>query len=112
MGGPVGLVLLVDVATTLRQLARMTLELAPGWLVVGEAGDGDDAIALAGDLRPDVIVPDQQMPRMSGTTALPQLRALCPDSVIVMWSSEPGVRHQALTGGADAFIEKGDPLSS
>lgn len=107
---PARSVLLVDDIDTMREVVRLALETETGWEVVGEACDGREAIMQADQLRPDVIVLDQQMPRLTGLAALPTLRASCPEARIVMWSSDPSVRERAVAGGADAFVDKAAPI--
>jgi DNA-binding NarL/FixJ family response regulator len=102
-------VLLVDDARSLRELARLSLEIA-GWVVVAEAGDGKDGVRAAYEVAPDVIVLDQQMPKLDGLTALPLLRRASPCSRIVMWSSDPDVTRAALDAGASAVVDKAAPL--
>lgn len=100
-------VLLVDDTATARDLVRLLLEVERDWRVVGEASDGEQAQELAAALQPDVIVLDQEMPRMTGLAALPGLRVRCPGARIVMWSSQSDLRAEALAGGADAYVDKG-----
>lgn len=106
-------VLLVDDVADLRFLLRVVLEQAGGFEVVGEAGDGARALALAERARPDMIVLDLSMPTMDGLEALPALRALVPDAIIVVLSAFEGTRIAPSTTrlGADAYFEKGTPPS-
>ncbi len=62
-------VLLVDDQALLRKGFRMILEEEPGIEVVGEASDGDEAIAMTADLQPDVVLMDVRMPGMDGIEA-------------------------------------------
>lgn len=103
--------LLVDDTPEVRALLRMELESA-GFHVVGEAEDGSSGVAMAGDLAPDVVVVDGEMPVMDGMEALPLLRSALPGAVIVMFSSRKGASaaSNALAAGADEFIVKGTPL--
>ncbi len=103
-------VLLVDDTRSMREATAMVLEQVGGWEITGQAADGAEAVDLAREDCPQVIVLDQQMPRLTGLEALPLLRQLCPDARIVMWSSDSDVRHAALQAGADAFVDKSAPL--
>lgn len=103
-------VLVADDSALLRRSVRVALDAAPGMEVVGEAVDGVEAVEMTIDLRPQVIVLDQQMPRLTGLSALPQLRAACPDARIVVWSSDGGLAAEALARGADAFVDKAHSL--
>jgi len=66
--------------------ARIVLEEVEGIEVVGEAGDGDEALALARELEPDVVVLDVTMPGRTGLEVARELRADGGDSAIVMLS--------------------------
>ena len=59
-------VLIVEDQTLMRQGLRTILELEPGFAVVGEASDGQEGVAQARALHPDLVLMDVQMPRMNG----------------------------------------------
>jgi len=77
---------------------------------VGTAVDGKDAIAKAGELRPDVILLDVEMPVMNGVEAMPKLRSLLPQAGIIMVSSlttnGANITMDALQAGAFDFVTK------
>jgi diguanylate cyclase (GGDEF)-like protein/PAS domain S-box-containing protein len=103
-------VLLVDDDASLRTLMRLLLE--DDFEVVGETGDGREAVALARHLRPDVVLLDLALPGIGGLEALPMLRAVAPDSKVVVLSGlDPGAYADAARRrGADAYHAKGsDP---
>ena len=101
-------VLMVDDAADMRLLVRAWLEQAGGFEVVGEAGDGKEAIDLAAEYQPDMIVLDGVMPVLSGLDALPELRDRAPAARIVMFSSAREQRTAALAAGAAAYVDKND----
>src|SRR5205823_162097 len=68
-------VLLVDDAPLLRMGFRMVLEAQPDVAVVGEAGDGAEAVALATRLKPDVVLMDVRMPGVDGIEATARITA-------------------------------------
>jgi DNA-binding NarL/FixJ family response regulator len=106
-------VLIVDDAANLRELLTLLLEVEDDFEVVGTAADGEQAIAAAEALRPDVVLLDLAMPVMDGLQALPILRMHVPNARIVIFS---GFEHEALAtealrAGADAYIEKGTSVT-
>ncbi|HVT76442.1 MAG TPA: PAS domain S-box protein [Acidimicrobiales bacterium] len=109
---PVHRVLLVDDARDIRVLLRRVFNADGSFEVVGEAVDGQAAIALADELTPDVVVLDLAMPVMDGLEALPVIRHKLPNAKIVVLSGFDGarMRQPALLAGADAYIEKGGSL--
>jgi DNA-binding NarL/FixJ family response regulator len=106
-------VLLVDDTPQLRKLLGGALERSGRYTVVGEAEDGAQGISAAATLIPDLIMLDLSMPVMSGLDALPRLRALLPQTVIVVFTGveQIGMRDRLRDAGADGFIEKGTPLA-
>lgn len=104
-------VLVVDDVADLRGLFKMLLESDGRFDVVGEAGDGEEAIQQAGRLRPDVIVLDVAMPRMDGIHAIPLLHEAAPGVRILMLSGFENQRmaRQAIEACATAFLSKGAP---
>jgi DNA-binding NarL/FixJ family response regulator len=80
-------VLLVDDHSVVRQGLRMFLALEPDLEVVGEAADGAEALRLARELRPDVVLMDLLMPVMDGITATGLLRRELPDTEVVALTS-------------------------
>ena len=92
-----------------RTLARMVLEMA-GHEIVGEAGDGEQALEQAPATDPDVLLLDLNMPKMGGFEALPHLRELLPGSKILILTTGQALqeRQRALDSGADGYIVKPD----
>lgn len=101
-------VLLADDHSLVRRGFRRMLEDDPAIEVVGEAGDGDEVIALASQLAPRVIVMDCAMPKTSGLDATRRILAASPDVAILMLSmhSERTLVRQALEAGARGYILK------
>jgi DNA-binding NarL/FixJ family response regulator len=101
-------VLLADDHSLVRRGFRRILEDDPSISVVGEAGDGDEAIRLAGELRPRVIVMDCAMPGTSGLVAARQILEAFPETSILMLSmhAEDTLVRQALEAGARGYILK------
>lgn len=101
-------VLLADDHALVRRGFRRLLEDDPSIVVVGEASDGDDAIRLAGDLRPEVVVMDCAMPGTNGLVATRKILASLPDVAILMLSmhAEDTLVRQALEAGARGYVLK------
>ena len=99
---------LVDDQPTVRRGLRMRLALEADFRVVGEAEDGISALALIGELRPDVVLMDAQMPHMDGIIATVALRAAFPETAVVILSlhDDAATRQQAAIAGASAFLSK------
>jgi DNA-binding NarL/FixJ family response regulator len=101
-------ILLVDDEPAVRQGLRMRLGLEHDLAVVGEANDGLEALALAGLLRPDVVIMDVEMRKMDGLTATRHLVSAMPDVAVLMLTIHSGVEahRQAMAAGAAACVEK------
>lgn len=105
--------ILVDDQAAVRQGLRMLLRLEPDLAVVGEAGDGQAALALAMMQHPDVVVLDLEMPGMDGIATTLALRSADASSAVVILSIHNDVAHKsrAKSAGAAAYIEKGAGLA-
>jgi DNA-binding NarL/FixJ family response regulator len=101
-------VLLVDDHTLVRKGFRRILEDEPDITVVGEASDGVEAIKLAEELRPRVIVMDCAMPAMNGLEATRQILKKNSKAAVLMLSMHPEetLVRQALDAGARGYVLK------
>jgi two-component system, NarL family, response regulator NreC len=101
-------VLLADDHKMIRAGLRLVLEQQPDVAVAGEADDGRQAVALAQELKPDVVVMDIGMPSLNGIEAAVQIKQALPDTAIVMLSmhSDEGYILRALRSGAAGYILK------
>jgi DNA-binding NarL/FixJ family response regulator len=101
-------VLIVDDHAVVREGLRTFLELQDGIEVAGEAGDGEQAIRLASELEPDVILMDLVMPGVDGVTAMRAVRKRSPGCrVIVLTSFLDDERLMpAIEAGADGYLLK------
>ncbi len=105
-------ILLADDHQILREGIRRGFESA-GEDVVAEAGDGEEAIRLAHELRPDVVVMDLSMPVMDGVTATRRIREEIPEVKVVVLTMHDDVSRtrQALDAGAVGYLSKGCSFS-
>jgi DNA-binding NarL/FixJ family response regulator len=101
-------VLLADDHHLVRRGFRRMLEDDGDLSVVGEASDGDEAVALAAELRPRVVVMDCAMPGTSGLVATKRILATMPDVAVLMLSmhAEQTLVTQALAAGARGYVLK------
>jgi DNA-binding NarL/FixJ family response regulator len=101
-------VLLVDDHALVRRGFRRMLDDDQTLAVVGEASNGAEAVKLAAELRPQVIVMDCQLPEMSGLDATRKILQSHPDTAILMLSmhTEDTLVRQALEAGARGYVLK------
>jgi CheY-like chemotaxis protein len=103
-------VLIVDDAPAMRAALRGLLE-DHGLPVIGEAADGLQAVTMAADLRPDVVVMDVRMPGLDGLQATTRITGAHPDIRVVVYSvfDSDETHHAARQAGAAAFVPKHAP---
>lgn len=101
-------VLVADDESVVRDGVVTILSLQPDMKVVGEAGDGEEAVQVAKQSKPDVILLDIHMPKMTGLEAIPHLKEVSPTSRILVLTSfaESGVVYQSIKAGALGFLLK------
>jgi DNA-binding NarL/FixJ family response regulator len=101
-------VLVVDDHAVVREGLRSFLELQEGIDVVGEAADGEEGLALAAELRPDVVLMDLVMPRLGGVAAIRALRERVPGARAVVLTSftDDDKLLPALRAGAAGYLLK------
>ena len=101
-------VLIADDQKIVREGLVSLISLLPGITVVGAATDGDDAVRLALELEPDVVLMDLNMPRCNGVEATERLRRLRPDVLVVVLTtySDDAWVFSALRAGARGFLTK------
>src|SRR3954463_16605984 len=106
-GPPIRVLLCDDHAVVREGLARL-LESTDGIDVAGTAADGEQAVARAVELRPDVILMDLQMPNVDGVAATRRIAAEAPEAqVVVLTSFSDNTRiHEALDAGARGYLLK------
>ncbi len=109
MTGPPVRVLIADDHPLFRQGIGALLRDAPETDLVGEAADGEEAIALTRELRPDVVVMDISMPGLDGVTAARRLAEAHPQVAVLMVTmmDDDGSVSDALRAGAAGYILKG-----
>lgn len=107
-------ILLADDHAMVRRGVRSLLKKVDGLAVVGEAVDGREAVALAEQLKPDIVIMDVSMPRQNGFEAAAQIRSkLELESTRILFLSmhnSTSLAHRALRLGAQGYVLKGQAL--
>lgn len=102
-------VLLVDDHTILREGVRALLADEPEIVVVGEAGDGEEAVEKVDALRPDIVLMDMVMPRMNGLEATGHIKRAHPEVKVLILSmyDDDEYVQQVIQAGASGYLLKG-----
>ena len=101
-------VFLAEDHITVREGLKLLVNAQPDMEVIGEAGDGRSAVALARQLQPDVVVMDVSMPELNGLKATEQLKQACPALPVLALTrySDSGDLQQLLAAGASGYVLK------
>ena len=100
-------ILLADDHVSFRNVLASFLRAQPGVELVGEAIDGDDAIDQTNRLQPDLVLMDVHMPRTSGVEATKAIKALNPQTKVVMMSTDSSESYQrSACQIADGYVPK------
>lgn len=90
-----------------RRGLKALLNFAPQIEVVGEAANGQEAVQLVAEYRPDVVLMDMQMPVMDGLQATRLIKSQWPEIKVIALTIYPTYRAEAFRAGVDAFLLKG-----
>jgi DNA-binding NarL/FixJ family response regulator len=101
-------ILIVEDHAVVRESLHVMLDMEPGVLVVGEAADGEDAIALVQQLHPDLVLMDVRMEGMDGVEATRRLHDLAPEVAVLILTGfgEDEILLRAVEAGAHGFLVK------
>ena len=101
-------ILIVDDAPAVRESLRWLLEDEPGLTVIGEAPTGSQALQMAVDLKPDLVILDVELPDMDGFVVTSQLKAQPNPSLVVLLSMHNNAQYQkrGRDAGCDAYVGK------
>ena len=102
-------ILIADDHEIMRNGLRELLEREPEWVVAGEASTGRQAVALAIELKPDVVILDILMPELSGLDAARQIRRALSTALVLISPADAGdVAQEVLEAGADGYVGKAE----
>ena len=101
-------IVVVDDEPQYREIVRFLIASVSDTIVVGEASDGEEALALARRERPDIVITDLVMPRLNGIDLTKRIRQELPQTRVILMSSftEDAYRMMASDSGADVFVSK------
>ncbi len=101
-------ILIVDDAPTVRESLKWLLEDESGLTVIGDAGNGDDAIQMAVNLKPDLVLLDIELPDMDGFAVAKQIKALLnpPRIILLSMHNDAVSKKRGAEAGCDAFVGK------
>jgi len=102
-------VLVVDDQPRARQSLKALLRTLPQVSELCEAADGQEALRLIEESRPDVVLMDVRMPEMDGLQTTRLIKTRWPQVKVILLSMYGEYMTQALEAGADAFVGKGEP---
>ena len=107
-------VMLVDDHEIMREGLREVLERSGDFEVVGQAGDGDAAVKIALNIKPDVIIMDVMMPLKNGVEACREITEMLPETrvLILTASSEEDAVMEAVAAGATGYLQNTPGKSS
>ena len=99
-------VLIADDSVRTREGLRALFAAKPGITVVGEAANGQDAVQLVAECRPDIVLMDLHMPVLDGVQATRLIKQQSPGVTVIVLTMYVTEQSAALAAGADAFVIK------
>lgn len=102
-------VIIADDQASTRRALKALLAFEPRIQIVGETGNGKDAIRLVSEKKPDLLLIDVHMPVLDGLKATEEIKSAWPEVKVVVYTMFPGYQEEAYRVGADYFLIKGSP---
>lgn len=103
-------ILIADDHEIVRRGIRPLIELEWGWEICGEAVDGRQAVAMALELKPDIVIVDVSMPELSGVEVTRQIKRDLPETEVLIFTGQDSeaLVHQLFAAGARGFVMKSE----
>lgn len=103
-------ILLADDHEIVREGLRAMIEGQPGWEVCGDASTGREAVVLAGQLKPDIVIMDVGMPELNGLDASRQIKKLLPEVEVLIFTANETeeIVRQIFQAGARGYLLKSE----
>lgn len=105
-------VLIADDQIKARRGLKALLRFAPFIGMIWEAREGEAAMKVVSEVKPDVVLMDIQMPVMDGLEATQRIKQTWPEIKVIILTMYPYYEREALAAGADCFLVKGDKSHS
>jgi len=101
-------IIIADDHPVVRKALRNEMEKEADFIVMAEAGDGEEAVRLVSELIPDVVIMDIGMPKLNGIEATRQIKAIYPDIIVLVLTVYDDIEHilGILESGADGYLTK------
>jgi DNA-binding NarL/FixJ family response regulator len=104
-------ILIVDDNKSFRDQLALLLKTQAEFVVVGMASDGEEAVSKAEQLQPDVVLIDQQMPKLTGIEATHRIKSNLPSTRVIFIAAEGHWHTEAMRAGAERFFLKDENFS-
>lgn len=103
-------ILVADDHEIVREGLRAMIEREPGWEICGDASTGREAVAMAGDLKPDIVIMDIGMPELNGLEAARQIKKALPEVEILIFTANETeeIVRQVFQAGARGYLLKSE----
>ena len=100
-------VIIADDQASTRRALKALFAFEPRIVIVGEAGNGKEAVRLVGEKQPDLVLMDVHMPVLDGLRATQKIKSTWPNVKVVVYTMFPSYQEVAYQVGADYFLIKG-----
>jgi len=100
-------IVIADDLSSTRRALKALFSFEPRIVIIGEAGNGKEAVRMVGEKQPDLALIDVHMPVLNGLKATQIIKSTWPDIKVIVYTMFPGYQEEAYQAGADYFLIKG-----